>query len=579
MREIDTAATARAKARYDRIAPVYNFMQGVVERLAFRRLRRLLWQNEIGENVLEVGVGTGKNIEYYPSQARVTAVDFSQRMLKQARQRAEVTHRAVDLRQMDIQSLDFSDATFDTVVATFVFCSVPDPVLGLQELARVTKPNGRILLLEHMRPESRLIGRVFDWINPVLVWLFGFNINRRTVENIHSAGLDIEVNRKLDRSGIMRFFILKPNSELRPGRVLRTEKTDPVCGMQVDEREAIVAESRGKLVYFCSEGCRERFLENHQLGPRRGHYELVIIGGGPAGLTAAVYAATMKLDAFIITRDLGGQAIDSTKIENYMGYDFITGPELIAKFRDQLVHSQYIDHLISEVERVEPTGDGFMIRSSEGDQWHAKSVIVATGMTRRKLQIPGEEQFQRKGIFYGNIQDASFVQGEDVAVIGGGNSALQMVESLRTVAKEIHLVSDFGLSADRSITDRIMRFPNVHVYENCRILGFTGQETISGISIRRRTEAESMEIQVRGAFVAIGLQPASGLVSKVVDLNDRGEIMIGADCATSRLGLFAAGDVTNASGKRIIIASGEGAKAALAARKHILNLRKERGNG
>lgn len=579
MREINSPATARAKARYDRIAPIYDFMQGVVERLVFRKLRRLLWQDTTGENLLEVGVGTGKNIKYYPPQAQVTAVDFSQRMLKKARRRAEATHRAVDLRKMDIQALDFSDAAFDTVVASFVFCSVPDPVLGLQELSRVTKPNGRILLLEHMRPESRLIGRLFDLINPVLVRLLGFNINRRTVDNIRSAGLGIEVNRKLDPSGIMRLFILRPSAEQRTGKAPGSEKTDPVCGMRVDKREAIVAESRGELVYFCSEGCRERFLENHPLGPRRGRYELVIIGGGPAGLTAAVYAATMKLDAFIITRDLGGQAIDSTKIENYMGYDFITGPELIAKFRDQLVHSQYIDHLISEVERVEPTADGFMITSSEGDQWHAKSVIVATGMTRRKLQIPGEEQFQRKGIFYGNVQDYSFVQGEDVAVIGGGNSALQMAESLRTVAKEIHLISDFGLSADRSITDRIMRFPNVHVYESCRVLGFTGRETVSGISIRRRSEAKDIEIPVRGVFVAIGLQPASGLVAKMVDLNDRSEIVIGANCATSRSGLFAAGDVTNASGKRIIIASGEGAKAALAARKHILSLRRERGNG
>ncbi len=360
---------------------------------------------------------------------------------------------------------------------------------------------------------------------------------------------------------------------------MRSVKIDPICGMEVDEREAIVAESEGELIYFCSEGCRERFLANHPLSPRRSHYELVIIGGGPAGLTAAVYAATMKLDAFFITRDLGGQAIDSTKIENYMGYDFITGPELIARFRNQLVHSQYIDHLIGEVEQVEPTQDGFVIATPEGDQWHAKSVIVATGMTRRKLRIPGEEEFQRKGIFYGNIQDYSFVQGEDVAVIGGGNSAVQMVESLRTVAGRIHLVSDFELTADRSITDHVLRFPNLRVYENYKVLGFTGQETVSGISIKKKAETEGMEIPVRGVFVAIGLQPASGLVSSLVDLNVRGEIIIGPDCSTSHSGLFAAGDVTNAWGKRIIIASGEGAKAALAARKFILELRKERRDG
>ena len=354
-------------------------------------------------------------------------------------------------------------------------------------------------------------------------------------------------------------------------------KTDPVCKMDVDEDEALTTESGGEVYYFCSEGCRDRFLkaETHRL-PRTS-YELLIVGGGPAGLTAAVYAAMLKIDAFIITKDLGGQAIDSTKIENYMGYDFITGPELIDKFKYQLIHSHYVDHLMSEVEAIEPVEGGFNITTSELDRFFARTLIIATGMTTRRLNIPGEEKFQRKGIFYGNIQDFSFVQGEDVAVIGGGNSALQIVENLHTVAANIHLVSDFQLTADPAIIERVEKFEKLHKYEEFKVTEFTGEDALSGITIRKKAQEKTSSLPVKGAFVAIGLQPNSSLVLNLVKINDRGEIPIAPDCTTSYPGIFAAGDVTNAFGKRIIIASGEGAKAALMARQYILNLRKTAG--
>jgi alkyl hydroperoxide reductase subunit F len=130
------------------------------------------------------------------------------------------------------------------------------------------------------------------------------------------------------------------------------------------------------------------------------------------------------MDALLVAKDLGAQAIDSTKIENYMGFDFITGPELISKFRDQMLHTRYIDHLVGEVERVVPLEDGFEATTSELARYTASALLVATGMTRRKLNLKGEEEFQNRGVFYGNIQDFSFVQGEDAAIIGGGNSAL-----------------------------------------------------------------------------------------------------------------------------------------------------------
>lgn len=350
-------------------------------------------------------------------------------------------------------------------------------------------------------------------------------------------------------------------------------KRDPVCNMEVSEETALTTECDGEIYYFCSEGCRDRFLKEKTCRFPRTSYDLVIIGGGPAGLTAAVYAATLKMDAFLIAKDLGGQAIDSTKIENYMGFDFITGPELTEKFEDQLIHSHYIDHVISDVEKVEPVEGGFHITTAELKKYFAGTLIVATGMTRRTLDVPGEEEFQRKGVFYGNIQDLSFVQGEDVAVIGGGNSALQIVENLHTVARGIHLVSDIELTADPVIVERVCKYGNFHKHEGYKVVEFSGTNALTGVSIRKKAEEETLNIPVKGVFIAIGLKPNSALVSHLVELNEKGEIMINPDCSTSRPGIFAAGDVTNAFGKRIVIASGEGAKAAMAARQYVLNLR------
>ncbi|PIP70398.1 MAG: thioredoxin-disulfide reductase [Nitrospirae bacterium CG22_combo_CG10-13_8_21_14_all_44_11] len=348
-------------------------------------------------------------------------------------------------------------------------------------------------------------------------------------------------------------------------------KKDPVCNMEVNERDAFTAECGDETFYFCSEGCRERFMKERICRVPRTSYDLIIIGGGPAGLTAAVYAATLKMNAFLITKDLGGQAIDSTKIENYMGFDFITGPELTEKFQYQLIHSHYIDHLMSDVEKIEVSEGSFNVTTSELKTYLAKTLIIATGMTRRRLKVQGEEEFQRKGVFYGNIQDFSFVQDKDVAVIGGGNSALQIVETLYNVAGNIHIISDTRLTADSVVIERVSGFKNLKKFEGYKVLEFKGEKTLSGIVLRKAASDEIIEIPVKGVFIAIGLQPNSSLVSHLVELNDRGEIIINQDCSTSCPGIFAAGDVTNAFGKRIIIASGEGAKAALAARQYILN--------
>ncbi len=206
--KIDLAATALAKARYDRRARLYDLTEAPMEWLFLRRWRRRVWSRvNGGGRVLEVGVGTGLNFPHYPQDAQITSIDLSEKMLDRARQRAVRQRLAVELLQMDAQALSFPNESFDVVVATFVFCSVPDPVLGLSELRRVCKPNGRVLLLEHMRPESPWLGWLFDLLNPLIVRLTGANINRRTMENVQKAGLTIESVENLAPSGIVKLVV------------------------------------------------------------------------------------------------------------------------------------------------------------------------------------------------------------------------------------------------------------------------------------------------------------------------------------------------------------------------------------
>lgn len=206
--QLNPDATALAKARYDRNARLYDLIEGPMELLAFRRWRARLWADVLGGKVLEVGVGTGKNFPYYPKDAQITAIDLSDKMLERARQRAaRGDYSNLELLQMDAQALAFPDESFDFVVATFVFCSVPDPVLGLSELRRVCKPAGKVILLEHMRPENSWLGKLFDLLNPLVVRLTGANINRKTVENVRRAGLKIEHLESLAPSGIVKLIV------------------------------------------------------------------------------------------------------------------------------------------------------------------------------------------------------------------------------------------------------------------------------------------------------------------------------------------------------------------------------------
>jgi ubiquinone/menaquinone biosynthesis C-methylase UbiE len=203
------SASDLTRKRYDRMAFFYDFMEAPVEYLRFASWRKRLANRIAGPRALEAGIGTGKNLAFYPQDVRIDAIDISPRMLARAHKRAHKLNRKVDLQKMDVQQLDFGDRSFDTVFATFVFCSVPDPVMGLRELRRVCKPEGRLLLLEHMRPGNRALGFLFDALNPVVVRMMGANINRRTIDNIQTAGWQIRTEEHLS-SDIVRWIEAAP---------------------------------------------------------------------------------------------------------------------------------------------------------------------------------------------------------------------------------------------------------------------------------------------------------------------------------------------------------------------------------
>jgi alkyl hydroperoxide reductase subunit F len=299
-------------------------------------------------------------------------------------------------------------------------------------------------------------------------------------------------------------------------------------------------------------------------------YDLIIIGAGPAGITAAVYAARKKIDTLVVTKDIGGQAALSGDIQNYTGYQFISGPELAEKFEEHMRKFNFDIRENEEVTKLDAKQNNFLIKTDK-NSYRAKAVIVASGKKSRELGVSGEKKFKNKGLVYCATCDAPLFSGDDVAVIGGGNSSLDATLQLMKIANHVYVINITNhLIGDEIMQEKIKKSKKVSILNNSQVIEILGDDFVNAIKIEKDKKEETLAVQ--GIFVEIGLTPNSNFA---VDLNKTksGEIKVNNKNITNIPGIFAAGDVTDVFEKQIIIAAGEGAKAALSV-FHYLSSRK-----
>ena len=303
-------------------------------------------------------------------------------------------------------------------------------------------------------------------------------------------------------------------------------------------------------------------------------YELIIIGGGPAGMAAAVYAARKLLNTLLVTSDIGGQVNWTNGVENYMGYQFIEGDELISKFQQQVNQFPINQKIGQKVTRIEKVEGGFDVVCESGDKFQGKVVILASGKRPRRLNVAGEMELAGRGVTYCSICDGPNFTGEKVAVIGGGNSAIEAVLDMVKAAEHVDMISVTPLTGDPIMIKKLSEAKNLTIYTEQQTEKILGQNAVEGILIKDLKTGSSKQLDVSGVFVEIGLIPNSDMVKDLIKLNQVGEVPVNSFCETDVSGFFAAGDVTNAPEKQIIIAAGEGAKAALQAHRYLRRLPK-----
>lgn len=296
-------------------------------------------------------------------------------------------------------------------------------------------------------------------------------------------------------------------------------------------------------------------------------YDLIIIGAGPAGITAGIYAVRKRMNFMVITRDIGGQTAWSGDIENYTGYQFITGPELVAKFEEHMKKYGLAIKENEEVTNLEKKGQLIHIKTVR-DVYQAKTVIIATGKKSKELGVPGEKEFKNRGLTYCATCDGPLFSNKEVAVIGGGNSALDAALQMINIARHVYILNIAPqLTADIIMQEKVKQSDKVTVLNNSRVEAVLGDKLVGGIKIK--TTGKEKILPVEGIFVEIGLIPNSEFAGGLAK-NERAEIKVDCFNQTNIGGIFAAGDVTDVPEKQIIIAAGEGAKAALGAFKYLI---------
>ena len=300
-------------------------------------------------------------------------------------------------------------------------------------------------------------------------------------------------------------------------------------------------------------------------------YDLIIIGGGPAGITAGIYASRQKLNTLLITKSFGGQiARKAVGIENYPGFEEISGLDLIRKFEKQL-RKQKIDIERDGVRKIKKIGNKFLIQTTGKNTFEAKTVIIASGADPRPLEVPGEKKFIAKGVSYCTTCDGPLFANKTVAVVGGGNSGFEAAVFLAGWVKKIYIL-EYGpkVKADEITQEKAKKTGKVEVITSAALKRVQGKDFLESITYQDNKTKKIISLKVDGIFVEIGSQPATSFVKGLVDFNEKDEIDIDLKTMQTKTpGLFAAGDVSSVFFKQIVIAAGEGAKAALSVSNYL----------
>ncbi|MFW5976847.1 MAG: glutaredoxin 3 [Bacillota bacterium] len=295
-------------------------------------------------------------------------------------------------------------------------------------------------------------------------------------------------------------------------------------------------------------------------------WDVVIIGSGPAGFSAALYAARKGLEVLIVSTDMGGQMVDTGEVDNYLGIIESSGPELIKKFWNHVEKYNVDIELGETVADVDKDKEKqlFNLKTESEKNLQSKTVIITTGTTNRELGIPGEKQFKGKGVHYCATCDGYLYAGEPVAVVGGGNAGLEASLDLAKTGCRVNLIEiQDELSGDQVLIDKVYEKDSINIYTGYGSEKIKGDNKVESLIIKNMDTEEKKELQVSGVFIEIGVLPNSEFIKNKVEVNEFNEIKINDNNETSIKGIWAAGDVTNIKDKQIIVAAGEGARTAL----------------
>lgn len=303
-------------------------------------------------------------------------------------------------------------------------------------------------------------------------------------------------------------------------------------------------------------------------------YDLIIIGAGPAGLSAAVYGKRAGLDLVVIdqTPMSGGQVLNTYEVDNYLGMPGINGFDLGTKFRE---HTDNMDvtFIKEKVTAIHNNGQTKAVMTASGTTYEARSLILATGAEHALLQVPGEQEWKGRGVSYCATCDGAFFKGREVAVVGGGDVAVEDAIYLARMCRKVYLIHRRdSLRAAKMLQEKLFACENVEILWNCTVSKIYGKDLVEGITLYYKQEQQERDLVIEGVFIAVGMHPCTEAFSGIVDCDEKGYLKAGEDCATNIPGIFAAGDIRTKMLRQIVTAVADGACAVSSAERYLTQM-------